>query len=147
MNGRRHGSLGVVFLPRAVRIARSLSPRFCQQCLIRVAYRSQVNLGTRCSGFVGRCFAMKNVSWNRLTHRVLLSFLEMLLVCVFNMPMSAQFTTARLSGTVLDPSGGRRQSDGERGADGLYSRYHDETAQASIYFPVCPWAPTRLPSQ
>jgi hypothetical protein len=31
--------------------------------------------------------------------------LEMALVCGFTMPMLAQFTTARLSGTVLDPSG------------------------------------------
>src|SRR5580704_17126107 len=104
MNGRGHG-WRVVYLLRAVRNDRSLSPRFCRQCLNRVAYRSQVNLGTSCSGFVGRCFAMKNVSCNRLTHRALFSFLGLLLVCVFTMPMLAQFTTARLGGTVLDPSG------------------------------------------
>jgi hypothetical protein len=48
---------------------------------------------------------MKNVSCNRLAHRALFSFLGLLLVCVFSMPMLAQFTTARLGGTVLDPSG------------------------------------------
>jgi len=48
---------------------------------------------------------MKNIDWNRLAHRAMFLFLGLLLVCGFSMPMLAQFTTARLSGTVLDPSG------------------------------------------
>src|ERR1035437_6694477 len=48
---------------------------------------------------------MKDMCGNRLMRRTMLFCLEMALVCGFTMPMLAQFTTARLSGTVLDPSG------------------------------------------
>jgi len=48
---------------------------------------------------------MKKVGWNSLVHCRLCFFSEMLLVCAFTMPMMAQFTTARLDGSVLDPSG------------------------------------------
>jgi len=48
---------------------------------------------------------MKNMCCNKCVHRAMFFVLAMVLVCGFTMPMLAQFTTARLSGIVLDPSG------------------------------------------
>ena len=48
---------------------------------------------------------MKNVRWNSSVRCTLYFFLAILLVCGLAMPMLGQFTTARLDGTVLDPSG------------------------------------------
>ncbi|MGA9506441.1 MAG: carboxypeptidase-like regulatory domain-containing protein, partial [Terriglobales bacterium] len=48
---------------------------------------------------------MKDMCGNRLMYRAMLFCFEIVLVCGLTMPMLAQFTTGRLSGTVLDPSG------------------------------------------
>lgn len=48
---------------------------------------------------------MKNMCCNKLVRRATFLFFGMLLVCGLTMPMLAQFTTARLSGAVFDPSG------------------------------------------
>ncbi|MGD0414278.1 MAG: TonB-dependent receptor [Terriglobales bacterium] len=48
---------------------------------------------------------MKNMCYNKLVRRATFLFFGILLVCGLTMPMLAQFTTARLSGAVFDPSG------------------------------------------
>jgi hypothetical protein len=48
---------------------------------------------------------MRNASGNELSHLAMLWFLAMLLVGASALPVAAQFTTARLAGTVLDPAG------------------------------------------
>ena len=91
---------------------------------------------------------MKNDFWNRLACRVMLCLLAMLLAPGFIVPSLAQFTTARLAGAVLDPSGAGLGGAKVTVKDELtsYTKTLQQTTRGDICFPASRSALTRLPS-
>jgi hypothetical protein len=81
---------------------------------------------------------MRALSSKTLVHCALCLFLEMLLLCEFTVPMRAQFTTARLAGAVLDPSGAGLAGANVTVKDELTSYTKDTTTNSSggFVFPV-----------
>jgi Carboxypeptidase regulatory-like domain/TonB-dependent Receptor Plug Domain len=75
-----------------------------------------------------------------LGHCTLCLLIELLLVCAFALPMLAQFTTARLAGVVLDPSGAGLAGAQVTVRDELTSYTRDTTTNASgeYVFPSLP---------
>lgn len=83
---------------------------------------------------------MKKAYRNGLKHCALCLFLEVILVCGFTLPMLAQFTTARLGGAVLDPSGAGLAGAKVTVKDELTSYTKDTTTDSSggYVFPSLP---------
>jgi hypothetical protein len=81
-----------------------------------------------------------------VVHRALRLFLESLLVCWLTIPILAQFTTARLGGAVLDPSGAGLAGAKVSVKDVLTSYTKGTTTNSSggMSFPACRLALTRL---
>src|SRR5438034_96701 len=75
--------------------------------------------------------AVKKAYRNGLKHCALCLFLEVILVCGFTLPMLAQFTTARLGGAVLDPSGAGLAGAKVTVKDELTSYTKDTTTDSS----------------
>jgi hypothetical protein len=83
---------------------------------------------------------MKIVCCGQLMRRAMFLFWAMLLVCVFTIPMLAQFTTARLGGSVLDPSGSALVGATITAQDELTAYKQDTTTKESgeYLFPALP---------